>query len=88
MVFTDFPTTKKESSAKIQGQNTVDHLLWQKKKGIFNKEFIPARQTINAALYQAVLNWLLQHIRQVRSELHRTGKWILLHDNAPAHSVV
>ena len=56
----------------------------------FNKKSIvhPANQTINAAFYQAVLNRLLQRIRRIRPELHRTGKWMLLHNNAPAHSAI
>ena len=89
VVFTDFPATKKKkkgSSAEIQGQNTVDRLLRQ--KGTIHKKFVPAGQTINAALYQAVLNRLLQPIRRVRPELHRTVKWMLLHDNAPAQSTI
>ena len=32
VVFTDFPATKKESSAEIQGQNTVDRLLGQQRR--------------------------------------------------------
>ena len=80
------PATKKESLAKIQGQNTVDRLLRQ--KGIIHKEFVPVGQITNAAFYQAVLNLLLQRTRRVRPELHRTGKWVLLHDNAPAHSAI
>ena len=31
VVFTDFPAIKKESSAKIQGQNTIDRLLRQQR---------------------------------------------------------
>ena len=58
------------------------------KKGIIHKEFVPAGQTINAAFYQAVLNRMLQRVLWVRPELHRTGKWTLLHDDAPAHSVI
>ena len=57
-------------------------------KGIIHKEFLPAGLTINAAFYQAVLNQLLQRIRRVWPELHRTGKWMMLHDNAPAHSAI
>ena len=51
-------------------------------KRIIHMEFVVAVQTINAAFYQAILNRLLQRIRRV--ELHRAGKWMLLHDNAPA----
>ena len=80
------PQPNKESSAKIQGQTLL--IAFFDNKGIIHKEFVPAGQTINAAFYQAVLNRLLQDIRRVRPELHRTGKWILLHDNAPAHSAI
>ena len=31
---------------------------------------------------------MLQRIRRVLLEFYRTGKWTLLHDNAPAHSVI
>ena len=41
-------------------------------KGIVHKDFFPAGQTINAPFYQAILNRLLQRIRRVRPELHRT----------------
>ena len=41
-------------------------------KGVIHMEFVPGGQTINAAFFQAVLNRLLQRIRQVRPELHRT----------------
>ena len=34
------------------------------------------------------MNRLLRRIRQVRPDLHMTGKWILLHDNTLAHSVI
>ena len=57
-------------------------------RGIFHKEFVPAGETINAAFYQAVLNRLLQRIRRIRPELHKTGKWMLLQDNTPAHSAI
>ncbi|KAJ4435152.1 hypothetical protein ANN_23728 [Periplaneta americana] len=29
-----------------------------------------------------------KRIRRVRHELHKTGKWMLLHDNAPAHCAI
>ena len=35
-----------------------------------------------------MFNRLLQCIRRVRPEFHRTGKWTLLHDNVPAHSAI
>ena len=53
--------------------------------GIIHKEFVPAGPTSNAVFYQAVLNRLLLRIRP---ELHKTGKWMPLHNNAPAHSAI
>ena len=57
-------------------------------KGIIHKEFVPMGQTVNAAFYEQVLRRLLQRIRRVRPELHKPGSWMLLHDNAPAHSAI
>ena len=56
--------------------------------GIIHKEFVPAGQNVNSAFYEEVLKWLPRRIHRVRSELHRTGQWILLHDNAPAHCAI
>ncbi|KAJ8878911.1 hypothetical protein PR048_019514 [Dryococelus australis] len=42
-------------------------------------------KTVNTEFYEQVLKRLPQLIRRVRPESHRTGKWTLLHDNAPAH---
>ena len=86
VVFTDFSMTKRESCSKIQAHNIVDLLLPQ--QSIIHKEPVPASQTINSAFYQAVWNPLLQRMRRVRPLLHKTGKWILLHDNAPAQSAI
>ena len=65
------PQPKKESSAKIQGQNTVDCLLWQQRHHPW--EICSCKSTINSAFYQALLNWLLQHIRRVRPESNRAA---------------
>ena len=56
--------------------------------GIIHKEFVPAGQTVNSAFYEEVLKWLLRRIHCVRPELHRTGQWMLLHDNAPVHCAI
>ena len=85
-MFTDFPPTKKESSAKIQVKTLL--IAFLDNKGIIHKEFVPAGQTINAAFCQAVLNRLIQRIWRIRPELHRTGKWMLLQDNVPVHSAI
>jgi len=43
---------------------------------------------MNSAFYEEVLKQLLRRIHCVRSELHRTGQWMLLHDNAPVHCAI
>ena len=55
---------------------------------IIHKEFVPVGQTVNSAFYEEVLKRLLRHIHRVRPEMHRTGQWMLLHDNAPAHCAI
>ena len=80
------PRDQKQSSAKFQGPKKL--IAFLDNKDIIHKEFVPAGQTISAVFYQAVLNRLLQHIRRVRPELHRTGKWMLFNDNAPAHCAI
>ncbi|KAJ8888851.1 hypothetical protein PR048_008345 [Dryococelus australis] len=56
--------------------------------GIIDKEFVPAGQTVNASFYEQLLKLLLKRNRRVRPELHGTGKWMLLRDNAPAHCAI
>ena len=80
------PRPKKSSLQKSNVKTLLNAFF--DNKGIIHKEFVPVVQIINAAFYQAVLNRLLQRIRRVRPEFHRTGKLMLLHDNAPAHSVI
>ncbi|KAJ4451179.1 hypothetical protein ANN_02621 [Periplaneta americana] len=87
MVFTDFPATKTKSRLQKSKEKTL-LIAFFDNNGIIHKEFVPAGQTINSAYYQSVLNLLLQRIQRVRPELHRTGKWMLLHDNAPAHCAI
>ena len=48
VVFTGFPTTKKESSAKIQGLTLL--IAFFDKKDFIHKEFIPASQTIKCCI--------------------------------------
>ena len=55
---------------------------------IIHKEFVPVGQTVNSTFYEEVFKRLLRRIHRVRPELHRTGQWMLLHDNAPAHCAI
>lgn len=54
-------------------------------RGMVHQEFVPQGQTINGLFYRDVMNRLLKQIQRVRSELYRSNKWFLLHDNSPAH---
>jgi histone-lysine N-methyltransferase SETMAR len=56
--------------------------------GIIHKEFVSEGQTVNSEFYEQVMKRLLQRIPLVRLELYRTGQWMLLHDNAPAHCAI
>ena len=57
-------------------------------KGISDKQFDPAGQTINAYFARQFSTDYYSVSERIRSELHRTGKWMLLHDNVPAHSAI
>jgi len=56
--------------------------------GIVHHEFAPEGQTVNAAFYVEVLKRLRDRVRRVRPELWEGRRWILHHDNAPAHSAL
>ena len=75
-------------NSKKESKNKTLLIVFLDYKGIIHKESAPAGQTINAAFYQSVLNRLLQRIRWIRPKVQRTGKWMQLHDNAPAHSEI
>ena len=49
-------------------------------------EFAPEGQTVNAPFNMEVLKRLRDRVRRVRPELWEGTRWILHHDNAPAHS--
>ncbi|KAJ8866491.1 hypothetical protein PR048_032334 [Dryococelus australis] len=86
MAFTGDPATQKESPANVQGQTMLNALF--NNDGIIHKEFVPAGQTVNAAFYVHILKWLLQCICHVQPDLPRTGTWMLLHNNVPAHCAI
>ena len=56
-------------------------------KGIVHYEFIAQGQTVNQQCYFEVLTRLRESVRRKRSRLW-PDKWILHHDNAPAHDVL
>jgi len=56
---------------------------WQ---GVIHYEFIPRGQTVNKEFYVAVLKHLREAVRRKRPQLWTSQRWVLHHDNAPAHS--
>ena len=51
-------------------------------------EFAPEGQSVNTAFYVEVLKHLRDCVHHVRPELWEGRRWILHHDNAPAHSAL
>ena len=51
-------------------------------------EFVRTGQTVNKEFYKTLLQRLRDAVRSHRPEKWRSGKWILHHDNAPAHKAV
>ena len=56
--------------------------------GLVHHEYVPRGQTVNKEFYKTVLQRLRDAVRRHRPEKWRSGKWILHHDNAPAHRAV
>jgi len=57
-------------------------------KLIVNKEFVPPGQIVNAAFYVEILNRLRGNVRRKRPDHWRNNKWLLHHDNSPAHAAL
>jgi len=53
---------------------------------VIHHEFIPRGQTVNKEFYVAVLKRLREAVRWKRPQLWTNQRWVLHHDNAPAHS--
>ena len=56
--------------------------------GIVHHEFVSEGQTVNSAFYVEVWKRLRDRVRRVRPDLWEGRRWILQHDNAPAHSAL
>jgi hypothetical protein len=54
--------------------------------GIFCKEWAPDGQTVNQYHYTEIIEKLRKRVMQVCPNIAKK-KWILQHDNAPAHAV-
>jgi len=57
-------------------------------QGIVHREFVPRGQTVNQEFYLGVLKRLKERVRRTRPELWRSGKWLIHHDNTPAHTAL
>ena len=83
------PSSPRPKTSRLQKSKVKTMLIaFFDRDGIIHKEFVPAGQNVNSAFYEEVLKQLLRRIHHVRPELHRTGQWMLLHDNVPAHCVI
>jgi hypothetical protein len=57
-------------------------------QGLVHCEFVPAGQTVNQHYYKEVLLRLQEKVRRQRSQLFQSGRWLLHHDNPPAHTAL
>jgi len=57
-------------------------------KGLVHFELVPQGQTVNQQFYLELLKLLRDAVRRKRSDLWRSGEWLLHHDNAPAHTAL
>jgi hypothetical protein len=53
---------------------------------IVHWEFLPEGQTVNAAYYRDITEWLLKGMSQVRPTLYQMKDWLLLHDSAVSYN--
>jgi len=83
------PSSHRPKKSRLQKSKVKTILIaYLDSDGIIHNELVPAGQTVNFAFYEKILKRLLRRIHRVRPELHRTGQWMLLHDNAPAHCAI
>ena len=55
-------------------------------RGVVHHEFSPQGRTVNKEYYLQAMRNLHEGIRQKRPDLWKNKNWLLLHDNAPAHT--
>ncbi|PNF23785.1 hypothetical protein B7P43_G16799 [Cryptotermes secundus] len=83
------PTSPRPKKARQVRSNVKTMLIcFFDVNGIVHKEFVPPGQTVNQHFYLDVLRRLRESVRRKRSEMWRNGKWLLHHDNAPAHTAL
>jgi len=81
----NLPRPKKARMSRSQVKTMV--MCFFDRKGIVHYEFIAQGQTVNQQCYLEVLTRLRESVRRKRPGLW-TDKWILHHDNTPAHDVL
>ena len=57
-------------------------------RGIVHYEIVPSGQTVNQVYYLEVLERLHDKVRRKQPEIFANNSWILIHDNAPAHTAL
>jgi [histone H3]-lysine36 N-dimethyltransferase SETMAR len=78
------PKSPKPQKVRIQKSKVKTMLIaFFDAKGLIHHEFVPEGQTITGNFYVKVMARLAGRMRRVRPQCH---DWVLLHDNAPAHS--
>ena len=90
-----FNTTRKQNDRACSGKHRIHlsqkkHTSWSQIKTMlvcFFYEFIAQGQTVNQQCYLEVLTRLQESVRRKRPGLW-PDKWILHHDNAPAHDAL
>jgi histone-lysine N-methyltransferase SETMAR len=83
------PSSPRPKKSRLQKSKVKKMLIaFFDSDGIIHKEFVPVGQTMNSASYEEILQRFLLRIHRARPELHRTGQWMLLHDNAPPHRAI
>ena len=65
--------------------NKVRELILE---GLFIMNLYQTGQTVNQVYYLEVVKRLREKVRRKRPEIFANNSWILLHDNAPAHTTL
>jgi len=81
-------SARRKKSRKSKSKIKVMLMVFFDCYGIVHHEFTPDGQTVNAASYVEVLKRLRDRVHRVRPELWEGRRWILHHDDAPAHSAL
>jgi histone-lysine N-methyltransferase SETMAR len=82
---TEFTSAERSThvSLAVQGHSCV----FLRSQAVVHSEFIAQGQTVNQQCYWEVLTTLRESVRRKRPELW-PDKWILHHDNVPAHDAL